>query len=52
MRSQIQFLVQSYIANLFYYEPGPGKMERLIVPTGDPKNIQTIAEVSKQLFLL
>jgi len=40
------------LRNLFYYEPGPGKMERLIVPTGDPKNIQTIAEVSKQLCCL
>ncbi|GAB5032741.1 Hypothetical protein NocV09_01001870 [Nannochloropsis oceanica] len=37
------------LRNLFYYEPGPGKMERLIVPTGDPKNIQTIAEVCARL---
>ncbi len=40
------------LRNLFYYEPGPGKMERLIVPTGDPKNIQTIAEVRSSAVLI
>jgi hypothetical protein len=35
------------LRNLFYYEPN--KMEKLIVPTADPKNINTITEVCARL---
>lgn len=48
---QLQLRYGNSLRNLFYYEPGPGKMDQLLIPSGDPKNLQTIAEVREPVFV-